>query len=115
MTENVTAAGRHVRKRDVLPVYVGQAENVRTRLQQYGKDGSHLGSAGKAVGGTEARQRGKQKVASEQNSGMFQQAFALGYAVVFRYSKVTLASFHVVAIDVLALQALLFWELKSSV
>ncbi|VFQ87810.1 unnamed protein product [Cuscuta campestris] len=26
----------------VVPVYVGQTDNVRTRLQQYGRDGSHL-------------------------------------------------------------------------
>lgn len=26
----------------VIPVYVGQADNVRTRLQQYGRGGAHL-------------------------------------------------------------------------
>ncbi|KAL0386497.1 UNVERIFIED_CONTAM: protein EFFECTOR OF TRANSCRIPTION 2 [Sesamum latifolium] len=36
---------REPRKLDsssVVPVYVGQADNVRTRLQRYGRDGAHL-------------------------------------------------------------------------
>lgn len=35
--------GRKLRPNQVVPVYVGQAENIRSRLQQYGQGGSHLG------------------------------------------------------------------------
>ncbi|KAL8464018.1 hypothetical protein ACS0TY_033811 [Phlomoides rotata] len=41
----IATSRRETRKLDsssVVPVYIGQAENLRTRLQQYGRDGNHL-------------------------------------------------------------------------
>lgn len=60
-------------------VYLGQADSVRARLQQYGRSGSHLdtanpmGSAGKdAVNALAA------------GPGLFREVFSRGYSVVFR-------------------------------
>ncbi|XP_050121398.1 protein EFFECTOR OF TRANSCRIPTION 2-like [Malus sylvestris] len=41
-----SSQGREIGKHDpgcIVPVYLGQADNVRTRLQQYGRSGAHLG------------------------------------------------------------------------
>ncbi|XP_058206644.1 protein EFFECTOR OF TRANSCRIPTION 2-like isoform X2 [Rhododendron vialii] len=43
------------------PVYLGQTDNVRTRLQCYGRDGAHL-------------------------DGLFSEAFSNGYSIVFRWA-----------------------------
>lgn len=37
---------RSLKREDVLAVYVGQADNIRQRLQQYGQAGSHLEGSG---------------------------------------------------------------------
>lgn len=62
------AKGRHEsHKLDsdrVVVVYVGQADNVRTRLQQYGRHGAHL----------------------ESGSGLFTDIFSRGYSVAFRWA-----------------------------
>lgn len=47
-------SGRRIRREDVVAVYVGQAENVRQRLQRYGQAGSHLETGVVAVGVTVA-------------------------------------------------------------
>ncbi|XP_062187709.1 protein EFFECTOR OF TRANSCRIPTION 2-like [Phragmites australis] len=74
--------GVRVRRRDsggVVVVYLGQADNVRARLQQYGRTGSHLdvgnslGSAGKA-----------EIIALAARPGLFREVFSKGYSVVFR-------------------------------
>ncbi|XP_015694489.1 protein EFFECTOR OF TRANSCRIPTION 2-like [Oryza brachyantha] len=63
----------------VVVVYLGQADNVRARLQQYGRTGSHLNagsslsSAGKA--GMDPQVTG---------NGLFREVFARGYSMVFR-------------------------------
>lgn len=52
---------RKLRKEDVVVVYVGQAENVRQRLQRYGQGGSHLGP--KIVVGNKGEVKGKMESA----------------------------------------------------
>ncbi|KAF7142660.1 hypothetical protein RHSIM_Rhsim05G0022900 [Rhododendron simsii] len=61
----------------IIPVYLGQAENVRTRLQRYGREGAHLENG---------------KLTSELNSstqqglGLFSDIFARSYSVVYRWA-----------------------------
>ncbi|KAH7332274.1 hypothetical protein KP509_20G079300 [Ceratopteris richardii] len=44
--ESRNRSSRSLKKGYIVPIYVGQAENVRNRLQEYGRSGSHLeGSA----------------------------------------------------------------------
>lgn len=63
--------------KNVIPVYLGQADKVRTRMQQYGRDGDHLEN-GWANG--------------EQNDrkvlGLFSDIFSLGFAIAFRWAPV---------------------------
>lgn len=37
-----TSASRNLNSASVIPVYTGQANNVRARLQSYGRSGAHL-------------------------------------------------------------------------
>ncbi|GMI88555.1 effector of transcription2, ARABIDOPSIS EFFECTOR OF TRANSCRIPTION2 [Hibiscus trionum] len=53
-----------------LVVYLGEADNIRTRLQQYGRTGAHLGRNGSA----------------DQVCGCFEDIFARGYSVVYRWA-----------------------------
>ncbi|KAK8660054.1 hypothetical protein V6N13_050990 [Hibiscus sabdariffa] len=54
----------------VLVVYLGEADNVRTRLQQYGRTGSHLGRNG----------------SGDKGCGCFEDIFARGYSIVYRWA-----------------------------
>ncbi|KAG8376112.1 hypothetical protein BUALT_Bualt09G0029500 [Buddleja alternifolia] len=51
----------------VVPVYLGQADNLRNRLQQYGRDGAHLGKEG---------------------PGLFTDIFSKGLPIVYRCAPV---------------------------
>lgn len=53
--------GRQIEPDQIIPVYLGQADSVRTRLQQYGRTGSHLGSN-------------------------FEEILAKGYPIVYRWA-----------------------------
>ncbi|KAB2072035.1 hypothetical protein ES319_A08G264500v1 [Gossypium barbadense] len=55
----------------VLVVYLGEADNVRSRLQQYGRTGAHLGR----------NDSGNNKVC-----GCFEDIFARGYSIVYRWA-----------------------------
>ncbi|TYG59476.1 hypothetical protein ES288_D08G305400v1 [Gossypium darwinii] len=55
----------------VLVVYLGEADNVRSRLQQYGRTGAHLGR----------NDSGDNKVC-----GCFEDIFARGYSIVYRWA-----------------------------
>ncbi|KAK8343073.1 hypothetical protein V6Z12_A08G275900 [Gossypium hirsutum] len=55
----------------VLVVYLGEADNVRSRLQQYGRTGAHLGR----------NDSGINKVC-----GCFEDIFARGYSIVYRWA-----------------------------
>ncbi|XP_075512844.1 LOW QUALITY PROTEIN: protein EFFECTOR OF TRANSCRIPTION 2-like [Primulina tabacum] len=77
--------GRDERKLDssaVVPVYLGQADNVRNRLQQYGREGAHLGnrcSNGEAVGIY-------QSICSDRGPGLFTEIFSKGFQIVYRWA-----------------------------
>ncbi|KAK3125543.1 hypothetical protein QOZ80_7BG0606300 [Eleusine coracana subsp. coracana] len=71
--------GVRARRRDsrgVVVVYLGQADSVRARLQQYGRTGSHL-DTGSSVGKDEVN-------AIAAGPALFREVFARGYSVVFR-------------------------------
>ncbi|KAK1679177.1 hypothetical protein QYE76_040025 [Lolium multiflorum] len=63
----------------VVVVYLGQADNVRARLQQYGRTGSHLDIANPlaAVGKTEINMLAA-------GPGLLREVFSRGYSVMFR-------------------------------
>lgn len=74
--------GKSISKLDsknIIPVYLGQADNVRTRLQQYGRDGDHLDNG---------------LLKGEQNDrkvlGLFSDIFSYGFAIAFRWAPVRL-------------------------
>eukprot|EP00249_Psilotum_nudum_P014594 c24904_g1_i2 orf=160-1908(+) len=100
---------RHrIGKRDVVVVYVGQAENVRSRLQHYGRSGSHLeGVMTSCAYGVDAVQNGRlhqhsgtvssdsylcssslKSKGSVQRSHLFTMAFSFGYSIAFRWTAV---------------------------
>ncbi|KAE8698400.1 Detected protein of unknown function [Hibiscus syriacus] len=54
----------------VLVVYLGEADNVRTRLQQYGRTGAHLGRNG----------------SGDKVCGCFEDIFARGYSIAYRWA-----------------------------
>ncbi|KAL9242061.1 hypothetical protein vseg_016101 [Gypsophila vaccaria] len=62
-------SGRNVEAERVVVVYLGQADNVRSRLQEYGRCGSHLVYSG--GGGID----------------LFRQVFDRGLAVVYRWAR----------------------------
>ncbi|XVF34997.1 hypothetical protein REPUB_Repub18cG0106800 [Reevesia pubescens] len=53
-----------------LVVYLGEADNVRTRLQQYGRTGAHLGRSD----------------SGEKGCGYFEDIFSRGYSIVYRWA-----------------------------
>ncbi|KAF5776227.1 putative transcription factor HRT family [Helianthus annuus] len=61
--------------KNVIPVYLGQADNVRTRLQQYGRDGAHLEN------GLSNGEQNDRKVL-----GLFSDVFSYGFAIAFRWA-----------------------------
>lgn len=84
--------GRDERKLDsshVVPVYLGQADNVRNRLQQYGREGAHLGnrcSNGEVVGIY-------QNICSDRGPGLFTEIFSKGFQIVYRWVPVSFSWF----------------------
>lgn len=50
----------------ILVVYIGQADNVRARLQHYGRTGAHLG-----------------------NASLFHHIFSQGYPILYRWAPVS--------------------------
>ncbi|KAL6657684.1 hypothetical protein ACP70R_005464 [Stipagrostis hirtigluma subsp. patula] len=74
--------GIRARRRDsrgVVVVYLGQADNVRARLQQYGRTGSHLDT------GNSLASAAKDEVnVLAAGPGLFREVFSRGYSVVFR-------------------------------
>ncbi|KAI3447107.1 hypothetical protein Pfo_003772 [Paulownia fortunei] len=74
--------GRESRKlgsSSVVPVYVGQADNVRTRLQQYGRHGAHLENGSPNEEFTHCP-----SVSSLQGPGLFSGIFSKGSSIVYR-------------------------------
>ncbi|VFQ68105.1 unnamed protein product [Cuscuta campestris] len=65
----------------VFPVYVGQADNVRTRLQQYGRDGSHLEN-----GCSKGDLSWDKNAPCSKGPSFFTCAFSRGLTVVYRWA-----------------------------
>ncbi|GAV68305.1 hypothetical protein CFOL_v3_11808 [Cephalotus follicularis] len=73
--------GRETGKLDpggVVVVYLGQADNVRARLQRYGRSGAHLAnSCSTGCPDDPTPQKG---------TGLFEEIFSMGYSIVFRWT-----------------------------
>jgi GIY-YIG domain-containing protein len=81
ITKPSTNAGIKTRSddlNDIIVVYLGQADNVRARLQHYGRTGSHL-ECGKLY---PLAKGGHAKVKEEP--GLFKEVFACGFSIAFR-------------------------------
>ncbi|TQD79604.1 hypothetical protein C1H46_034829 [Malus baccata] len=73
--------GREIGKLDpgcVVPVYLGQADNVRTRIQQYGRSGAHLGNGSSTDHPTGSVQK-------EMGCGLFEDILSRGYPIAYRW------------------------------
>ncbi|XP_042502893.1 protein EFFECTOR OF TRANSCRIPTION 2-like [Macadamia integrifolia] len=68
----------------IIVAYLGQADNVRTRLQHYGRAGSHLGH-GNWVGRFD--QEEKVPCFASGGPGLFQEIFSRGFPIVFRWAS----------------------------
>ncbi|KAL3825254.1 hypothetical protein ACJIZ3_021283 [Penstemon smallii] len=73
------SGARKLDSSSVITVYVGEAENVRTRLQQYGRDGSHLEN-----GCSNDEFNNWQNVSSLKVPGLFSDIFSKGYSIAYR-------------------------------
>lgn len=78
---------RKLEPSSVIPVYLGQADNLRNRLQQYGRDGSHLEN-----GCTSSKTVNCQSVSSQKGSGLFTDIFSRGLPIVYRCAPVSTTS-----------------------
>ncbi|XP_024017156.1 protein EFFECTOR OF TRANSCRIPTION 2 isoform X1 [Morus notabilis] len=75
-----TGLGREIGKLDperIVVVYLGQADNVRTRLQHYGRTGAHLGNSCPPQCKTVIPQKGP---------GLFEEILSRGYPIIFRWA-----------------------------
>lgn len=70
---------------DIVVVYLGQADNVRSRLQSYGRSGAHLGNS-YATGHWDSSNGSPQK-----GPRLFEEIFAGGHSIVFRWASVSTA------------------------
>ncbi|XP_078149238.1 protein EFFECTOR OF TRANSCRIPTION 2-like isoform X3 [Carex rostrata] len=81
-----TKAGTKTRSddlKDVVVVYLGQADNVRTRLQDYGRTGSHL-----ECGKLDSLAK-REHVPVKKEPGLFREVFARGFSIAFRCVPMT--------------------------
>ncbi|KAH6779063.1 hypothetical protein C2S52_010300 [Perilla frutescens var. hirtella] len=67
----------------VIPVYLGQADNLRNRLQQYGRDGNHL-----EKGCTSSKIFNCQSVSSHKGPGLFTDIFSRGLPIAYRCAPI---------------------------
>ncbi|KAG6414337.1 hypothetical protein SASPL_127057 [Salvia splendens] len=78
----VAQSGKETRKLDsasVIPVYLGQADNLRIRLQQYGRNGAHLEN-----GCSTSKTVDCQSVFAHKGLGLFTDIFSRGLPIVYR-------------------------------
>lgn len=80
-------AGREATRLDpdyIVPVYVGKSNNVRTRLQQYGRVGAHLendySNSELHVG---------EIISGPKRAGLFTETFSRGFSIVYRWAPVS--------------------------
>ncbi|CAL1414182.1 unnamed protein product [Linum trigynum] len=74
-------SGRELGKQEIVVVYLGQAESVRTRLQRYGRTGAHLGSSYSTGHWDEFKIDPLHK-----SAGLFEEIFSRGHSIVFRWA-----------------------------
>lgn len=67
-------------------VYLGQADSVRARLQQYGRSGSHLDTTSSPASSDRDAAN-----ALAAGPGLFREVFSRGYSVVFRCALVIIS------------------------
>lgn len=80
-------SGRDTRKLDssnVVPVYLGQAVNLRVRLQQYGRDGAHLEN-----GCSNNKIPTYGSALLHKGLGLFTDIFSRGLPIVYRCAPVS--------------------------
>ncbi|PKI58681.1 hypothetical protein CRG98_020947 [Punica granatum] len=83
-----TKSARETRKLDpsyIIVVYIGQADCVRTRLQQYGRSGAHLGNCFS----TARVNDDSQGTCSNKQLGLFREILSRDYSIVFRWAPVS--------------------------
>ncbi|XP_050215396.1 protein EFFECTOR OF TRANSCRIPTION 2-like [Mercurialis annua] len=79
-SESVRGVGK-LHPDDIAVVYLGQAENVRSRLQRYGRSGAHLGNRYLTA------QLNDSKADFDRNGvGLFEEIFLRGHSIVFRWA-----------------------------
>ncbi|XP_078149046.1 protein EFFECTOR OF TRANSCRIPTION 2-like [Carex rostrata] len=81
-----TKAGTKTRSddlKDVMVVYLGQADNVRARLQHYGRTGSHL-----ECGKLDSLAK-REHLPVKKEPGLFREVFARGFSIAFRCVPMT--------------------------
>lgn len=79
--------GRKVNNLDpnrIVVVYLGQADNVRTRLQRYGRTGAHLGNSCSSYDPDDCSPASIQK-----GMGLFEEIFSKGYPIIYRWAPVS--------------------------
>ncbi|ERN15273.1 hypothetical protein AMTR_s00056p00222190 [Amborella trichopoda] len=90
-----TGLGRTIRKIDpsaIVVAYIGHADNVRTRLQHYGRSGSHLELVDPFVlpdNGKPSEPVTTTNQCLEKRPGLFREAFSRGFYIVFRWAPMT--------------------------
>lgn len=80
----LSASSRRFDPKEIVVVYLGQAENVRTRLQHYGRTGSHLEHGDSTV----LQSKGISK-AVQRRPGFFKETFSKGFSIMFRWAPVS--------------------------
>ena len=75
---------------DIVVVYLGQADNVRSRLQHYGRSGAHLGNSYASGNWNDSEIESPQK-----GPGLFEEIFSRGHSIVFRWASVSTAVFYI--------------------
>ncbi|XP_034913295.1 protein EFFECTOR OF TRANSCRIPTION 2 isoform X1 [Populus alba] len=66
---------------DIVVVYLGQADSVRTRLQQYGRSGAHLGNTYSTGHVNDSKDDSLKK-----GLGLFEEIFSRGQSIVYRWA-----------------------------
>lgn len=80
-----TGLGRDVSKLvpdRIIVVYLGQADNIRSRLQHYGRQGAHLENNGYY----NSQLDDCKDFCSKRGSGLFEEIFSRGFPIVFRWA-----------------------------
>ncbi|KAF8393497.1 hypothetical protein HHK36_021741 [Tetracentron sinense] len=80
-----TDLGRKLDPDKIVVVYLGQADNVRTRLQHYGRAGSHLDNGNSICHPSENKSS-----CLHRGPGLFRQIFLRGFPIVFRWAPVSI-------------------------